>query len=155
MRKSAQIAACLLAATSASLAQAPCPPPTLKVLCNNREVLPAGAPIVPRAFLRIVPGPGCAAVRYEFKEAELTLMRGSRPLLATRTVRKADINMLDFARTYQPGDRLYIFIPFRSLVVVAVDGSKAPYRPPARPPNPPESTSAPTSRTVPASPGYS
>lgn len=137
MRKSVQIAACLLAATSASSAQAPCPPPTLQVLCNNREVPPAGAPIVPHAFLRIVPGPGCGAVRYEFQEAELTLMRGPRPYLPTKTVRQADINMLDFARTYQPGDRLYIFIPFRSLVVVAADGSKAPYRPLARPPKPP------------------
>lgn len=134
MRKLARIAACLLATIGSARAQSSCPPPTLKVLCNNQEVPPAGAPIVPHAFIRITPSLDCpGAVRYEFKEAQLTLSRGPRPYLPTKTVHQADINMLDFARTYQPGDRLYIFIPYRSLVVVAADGSKSPYLPPVRP----------------------
>ena len=126
------LALALLGLTSSAKAQTDCPPPTLKVLCNNQEVPPTGAPLVAHPTLLISPGADCpGAVRYEFTAVEMTLTRGPRPMMPTRTMRPSAINMLDFARTYDTGDRLYVFVPYRNLVVVAADGTKHPYPPPA------------------------
>lgn len=129
MLQSALLLTVALAVSSAVRAQTGCPPPALKVLNKGQEIPLTGAPLVPHVMLQIHSDPSCpGTVRYEFNVAELTLMRSGRPVFQTMVVQQPDINMLEFARVYQPGDRLYIFVPFQNLIAVAADGTKSRYR---------------------------
>jgi hypothetical protein len=132
MRKPAFSIFALLVISGAALAQTSCPPPTITVLCNNQAVPAAGAPLAPRATLQLRPNPACpAGLTYRFTAAELTLLRGPRPLLPTKTVRQPEISLTALLTIAQPGDRLRVFIPYQNLVVVSADGQQHPYPLPA------------------------
>lgn len=59
----------------------------LHVLLNQHEVTSAGATFAPHLTLRVQPDPACARdTRYQVREADVTLIRGRRPLVATQRV---------------------------------------------------------------------
>jgi hypothetical protein len=134
MRKYAALV--LLTTSGAAVAQTNCPPPTLKVLRNNQEVLGTGAALAPRVTLQVSPSPECPdKATYQFKVAELTLMRGQRPLTPTMNVRQPEANLKYFMSVAQPGDRLYVFVSYENLMVVSANGEKSPYSRPMLNPN--------------------
>jgi hypothetical protein len=116
----------LLAGPSA-VAQSPCPP-VLRVLLNQHEVTSVGAAFAPHLTLRVQPDSACAPdTRYQVREAEVTLIRGRRPLLATQRVRTAEVDLTAFAPSAQPGDRLYIFVAYQNLYLIDATGHQRPY----------------------------
>ncbi|MBO2007822.1 hypothetical protein [Hymenobacter negativus] len=117
----------LSAPSGAALAQTNCPPPTLQVLRNNEEVPATGAPLAPHATLRISPSSACSGTRYQCTGVELTLLRGTRPLTPTRTVRRPQVDLTAWLPEARPGDRLYVFVPYKNLLVLAANGSTTPY----------------------------
>jgi hypothetical protein len=122
----------LLVATAApAAAQTDCAQPALKMLLNGKEIPATGHPMAPSVRLRVAPAPGCpTAVSYRVSSAELTLTRGGRPLLPTRSVRQPRVDLRALMSVAQPGDHIYVFIPYQNLSVVAADGSQQPYLPP-------------------------
>lgn len=50
------------------------------------------------------------AMSYQLREAEVTLFRGRRPVLATKLVPTAQVDLLDFAPSAQPGGRIHVFV---------------------------------------------
>jgi hypothetical protein len=116
-----------LTATFAT-AQTNCSAPMLKVLQNGQEVPATGSPLPASAQMRLVPAPGCpAAGSYRATGAEVTLVHAGRPVLPTMMVSQSRIDLRPFQRIAQPGDHLFVFIPYKNLRVVAADGSQAPY----------------------------
>ena len=77
----------ILVTAGAASAQSGCPLPIVKVLRNNQVVPGTGAAFAPKVTLLVSPSPACTdGVSYQFKEAEVTLMRGRRPLTPTKLV---------------------------------------------------------------------
>ncbi|MGY2132985.1 GldM family protein [Hymenobacter sp. HD11105] len=90
-------------------AQTTCPPPQLKAFHNEQQIKTAGSAFSPDITLTLVSDPACAtAASYQVKEAEMTLIRGSRPVLPARAYQGAAIDLTDFGKHAQPGDRLNI-----------------------------------------------
>jgi hypothetical protein len=117
-----------LGAGTAVVAQSLCPPPVLLVVCHQHEVGSAGAVFAPQLTLRVQPASQCAPnERYGFREAEVTLIRGRRPLLATKLVHTAAVDLTDFAPLAQPGDRIHFFVSFQNLYLVGATGEQRPY----------------------------
>ncbi|TGD82484.1 hypothetical protein [Hymenobacter wooponensis] len=127
------LAVALIAATGgAATAQTSCPKPVMKVFRNQQEVPATGAALVPQVTLQVSPNPACAEkVSYQFKDAELTLIRGRRPLLPTKRVSQSSVDLSDMMKLAQPGDRVYVFVPYKNLMVVSADGKRTPYPVPA------------------------
>jgi|GEM_PF-3835086 len=127
MLKPALTALLLLAAPAAGWAQS-CPPPTLQVLRNGQPVPATGSALPASALLRLTPAPGCAAAAgYRATGAEVSLIRRGRPVLATLLVEQPQLDLRPFQSVAQPGDHLYVFIPYQNLRVVAADGTARPY----------------------------
>ena len=127
MRKAVVLLA-MLAPAGAAVAQVTCPPPVVKVWQNNQEVPSAGAPFAPKMTVLVSASPACAhGNSYRFREAEVTLARGRHPVTATMVVHGPEVDLGDFARIAQPGDRIHIFVQYKNLYVVAADGTLRPY----------------------------
>ena len=100
----------------------------MQVWQHNQEVPSTGAAFAPKVTLRVSPNPACAhGDNYRFREAEVTLLRGRRPLMMTKLVHGPEIDLGDFARTARPGDRIYVFVLYKNLYTVAANGTVHPY----------------------------
>ncbi|MCC2547790.1 hypothetical protein LJY25_15165 [Hymenobacter sp. BT175] len=120
-----------LLASTAAVAQSACPP-VVKAWSNNQPVPAKGAPFAGKLRLRVSSAPGCPAnVRYYFKEAQVTPMRGPLPLTPTRIMTDSTGDVTWMGQHTKPGDRLYVFIPYDQLMMVAADGKRTPYPVPA------------------------
>ena len=117
----------LLAASGAARAQPGCPPPTVRVLREGQEVPATGAPLAPRITLQISPDSACDGTRYQCTGIELTLLRGTRPLLPTRLARRPQVDPTAWLPEARPGDRLHVFVPYKNLRLVTPDGHTTPY----------------------------
>lgn len=105
----------------------------LKVLRNNQELPTTGSALAPSVMLQVTPDSECPdQISYQFRTAELTLVRRGRPVMPSLRVSQPQVDLRTWLRVYQPGDRIYIFIPYNSLVVVAADGKQQPYPAPQR-----------------------
>lgn len=132
--KNILLAVAPLAGASGAAAQTGCPGPVLKVLRDQVEVPAAGSALAPSITLQVQPGPKCPGqAHYTFSYAELTLVRDKRPLLPTLSAKQPQVDLRALVQASQPGDRLFIEIPYANLVVVAADGKQQPYRRPGRP----------------------
>ena len=117
-----------LATTSAATAQTSCAAPVVKVLRNGVEIPATGSPMAPGVRLQITPDPACTEkISYRVAAAEVTLMRNGRPLLPTLLVKQPQADLRGFLRHAQPGDRIYVFIPYKNLRVVLPDGTQQPF----------------------------
>jgi hypothetical protein len=106
--------------------------PVLKVLHNGQEVPATGSPLPASAHMRLVSAPGCpAGGSYRATGAEVTLIRAGRPVLPIMLVSQSRLDLRPLQRVAQPGDHLFVFIPYENLLVVAADGSQRPYAKPA------------------------
>ncbi|WBA42421.1 hypothetical protein [Hymenobacter canadensis] len=119
-----------LAATAAT-AQTDCSAPVLQVLHNGQAIPATGSALPASAQMRLVPAPGCpAAGSYCATGAEVTLVRAGRPVLPIMLVPQSRLDLRPLQRIAQPGDHLFVFIPYENLLVVAADGSQRPYAKP-------------------------
>lgn len=119
----------LLAPAGGATAQTHCPPPVVTVLRGQQEVPGAGAAFAATVRVAVAPNPACAdGGTYRFRAAEVTLMRGRRPVLATLLVHQGDADLTALARTAQPGDRIHVFVWYKNLFLVANDGTLRPYQ---------------------------
>ncbi|WP_157547513.1 hypothetical protein [Hymenobacter sp. DG25A] len=125
----------LLFLTTASVAAAQaggCPKPVLKVLRNGVEIPATGSAMAPGIRLQITSDPECREkVSYRVTAAEITLVRGGRPLLPTLLVKQPQADLRGFMPHSRSGDYVYVFIPYKNLRVVSADGTLQPYLPPA------------------------
>ncbi|OON67125.1 hypothetical protein [Hymenobacter sp. CRA2] len=121
-------AVALLAVVRPVAGQTGCALPVVKVLRNNQEVPRSGAPLAPKVTLQVDPAPECPrSSSYRFTDAELTLVRGRRPLVPSIHANGPDVDLSAWMKLVQPGDRIYVFVPYKSLVVVAADGTPQPF----------------------------
>lgn len=122
-----------LASASAATAQTGCASPVVKVLRNGVEIPATGSAMAPIVRLQITSDPECAEnISYRVTTAEITLVRNGRPLLPTLLVKQPQADLRGFLRHAQPGDHVYVFIPYKNLRVVAADGTLLPFLPPAK-----------------------
>lgn len=116
------------------VAQSHCPPPLVNVLLSQHEVLEAGAAFTSHMTVFVRPAPACETdQRYLFREAEVTLLRGRRPVSATRLVHTAEVDLTDFIPFARPGDRIYVFVRYENLYLVGPAGRRRLYANPALP----------------------
>jgi hypothetical protein len=81
------------------------------------------------------PVPACGTdQQYQFREAEVTLLRGRRPVLATWLVHTAEVDLTAVAPFAQPGDRIHVFVRYENLYLVEPTGKRRAYAKPALPP---------------------
>jgi hypothetical protein len=126
--KEALVILAVTAPTSATVGSAACPPPVVQVWQNNQEVPSTGAAFASKVTLRVSPSPACTpGDSYRFREAEVTLIRGGRPLMMTRLVHTPKVNLDEFARSARPGDHIYVFVWYKNLYTVAANGTVHPY----------------------------
>lgn len=122
------LVAALVATAGSTVAQTGCPVPVVKVLHDKQEVSSTGSALVPQVTVQVNASPECSEnVSYQFNEAELTLVRGRRPILPTKHVSQAEVDLSDMMKVVRPGDRVFVFVPFKSLTVVSADGKRTPY----------------------------
>jgi gliding motility-associated protein GldM len=94
----------------------PIPKPEIKCFVGGREANEKqGTPgtAVRSMTLRAIPDAGFATflpddARYRVSRYEVTLVRGKRPALPTKTVSGPEANLSDVVNAYREGDRLYI-----------------------------------------------
>ncbi|ALW84282.1 gliding motility protein GldM [Hymenobacter sedentarius] len=94
----------------------PIPKPTIECFVGGRQVNEKqGTPgtAVRSMTLRAIPDAGFATflpddARYRVSRYEVTLVRGRRPAIATRTVNGPEANLSDIVNAYREGDRIYI-----------------------------------------------
>ncbi|MBC6699201.1 hypothetical protein [Hymenobacter sp. BT190] len=131
------VCSCLIA--TAAIAQVNCSVPVLKVLHNGQEVPATGGPLPASAQMRLMPAPGCQqASSYRATGAEVTLIRAGRPVLPIMLVSQSRLDLRPFQQVAQPGDHLFVFIPYKNLLVVAADGSQSSYAKPTPKPGKPD-----------------
>ncbi|GAB3296945.1 gliding motility protein GldM [Hymenobacter humi] len=94
----------------------PIPKPTIECFVGGRQVNEKqGTPgtAVRSMTLRAIPDAGFATflpddARYRVSSYEVTLVRGRRPAMQTRTINGPEANLSDVVNSYREGDRLYI-----------------------------------------------
>ncbi|QNH61964.1 gliding motility protein GldM [Hymenobacter sediminicola] len=94
----------------------PIPKPEIKCIVGGREANEKqGTPItaVRNLSLKAIPDAGFATflpedARYRVSRYEVTLVRGKRPAMPTRTVNGPDVSLNDVVNSAREGDRLYI-----------------------------------------------
>jgi hypothetical protein len=124
MKRTVLVAALAVAAGSA-MAQTACPVP---VVHDQQEVPSTGSALVPQVTVQVNASAKCPDnVSYQFNEAELTLVRGRRPILPTKRVSQSEVDLSDMMKVVRPGDRVFVFVPFKNLTVVSADGKHTPY----------------------------
>lgn len=117
-----------LTTTSTALAQTDCPVPRIEVLRNGQAVPAAGAPPAAKVTVRVMPDPACPdQASFRFRNARLTLMRGTRPLLPTFLLNRPDADLSGLLRAAQPGDRIHVFIFYKDLLLKTATGEQIPY----------------------------
>ncbi|HEX8350182.1 MAG TPA: gliding motility protein GldM, partial [Hymenobacter sp.] len=94
----------------------PIPKPTIEAFAggrpiNDKQGTPGGA--VRSLTLKAIPDAGFATflpddARFRVSRYEVTLVRGKRPALQTKTISGPTANLSDVADAYREGDRLYI-----------------------------------------------
>jgi hypothetical protein len=99
-------------------------------LVDNQEIPATGRPPASIIKLQLTPAAGCPGQVYRFRNAQITLMRNKRPVLPTLLANQPLVSVKDIISVSQPGDRIYIFIPYKDLAVVSADGKLQPYRQP-------------------------
>ncbi|UOG76383.1 hypothetical protein MTX78_07225 [Hymenobacter tibetensis] len=126
----------VLVALSASLGEAVAQPactPVVRVLHGNLEIPATGSALLPRVTLQVTPDAACPnAVRYQFRSAELTLVRRGRPLLPAIRAHQPQVDFTAWMQVYEPGDRIHIFIPYQHVVMVTANGVAQLYQPPTQ-----------------------
>ena len=141
--KQVLLALILFAPAGEVAAQTHCPPPVIKVLRGTQEIPSAGAPFAAKVRLAVFPNPACAeGGTYQFREAEVTLLRGRRPALPTLLVHRGEADLRALTRIVQPGDRIHVFVWYKNLFRVATDGTLRPYRSPLPDANEPKGIEA-------------
>lgn len=109
-------------------AQTACPPPQLKAFHQEQQVKTTGSALPPSITLTLTSDPACpSAATYQVKKAEMTLIRGRRPILPARNTQGAEVDLSDFAKFARPGDRLYIEV--LEAAATPAGGSPQPYQP--------------------------
>ncbi|WP_310396858.1 gliding motility protein GldM [Hymenobacter sp.] len=94
----------------------PIPKPTIEAFVGGRPVNEKqGTPgtAVRSMTLRAIPDAGFATflpddARYRVSRYEVTLVRGKRPAIPTRTINGPEANLSDVVNAYREGDRLYV-----------------------------------------------
>jgi gliding motility-associated protein GldM len=94
----------------------PIPRPDIKCFVGGREANEKqGTPgtAVRSMTLRAIPDAGFATflpddARYRVSRYEVTLVRGKRPAIPTRTINGPEANLSDVVNAYREGDRLYV-----------------------------------------------
>ena len=94
----------------------PIPKPTIEAFVGGRPVNEKqGTPgtAVRSMTLRAIPDAGFLTflpedARYRVSRYEVTLVRGKRPALQTKTINGPDANLSDVVNAYREGDRLYV-----------------------------------------------
>ena len=103
-----------------AFAQKNCSVPKLQVLQDKQEVNLEGSALPATITLALTDKPGCATdMAYQFTGAELTLVRDKRPLLPTMSVKQSEVDLTEFRKIYQTGDRIFIEIPGRNIAKVS------------------------------------
>ncbi|AYA36836.1 hypothetical protein D3Y59_07060 [Hymenobacter oligotrophus] len=103
----------------------------VSVLRNGETVTAAGAAMASAVRLQLSSDPACSEkANYRCKYAELTLLRAGRPVLPTIRAYKPDVDLSAWVRAAMPGDKIYVFVPYTNLTVVAPDGTQLPYAQP-------------------------
>jgi hypothetical protein len=111
-----------------ALAQSNCPTPVLKVYQDNQEVNVEGSAMPASVKLVLTASPDCApATAYQLTGAEVTLLRGKRPILPTRKFDKPEMDLTDFKKVYQPGDRLFVSVPASGVTMTSGGGKQEKY----------------------------
>jgi hypothetical protein len=104
----------------------------VQVLLSQQPVSEAGAAFTPHLTVRVRPAPACGTdQRYQFREAEVTLLRGRRPVLMTKLVHTAQVDLTDLTPFARPGDRIYVFVRYENLYLVGPTGTRRLYAKPA------------------------
>ncbi|KUG07240.1 hypothetical protein ASU33_12770 [Solirubrum puertoriconensis] len=100
----------------------------VSVLREGQAITTAGAAMAPTIKLQLTSDPACSdKASYRCKYAELTLMRAGRPVFPAIRAYKSDVGLSAWVRAARPGDKIYVFVPYQNLTVVAADGSQQPY----------------------------
>jgi gliding motility-associated protein GldM len=94
----------------------PIPKPEIKCFVGGREANEKqGTPgtAVRSMTLRAIPDAGFATflpedARYRVSRYEVTLVRGKRPAIPTRTINGPEANLSDVVNAYREGDRVYV-----------------------------------------------
>lgn len=127
-----------LAATASAVAQTSCAPPVLKVFCNGEEIPATGGPMARVVRLQVTPDADCPEpVSYQVSNAQVTLIRRGRPVLPSLSVKQPTVDLRAWVSVCQPGDHINVFIPYQNLTMVAANGARRPYLPPAAKPSQP------------------
>ncbi|UYZ64688.1 hypothetical protein [Hymenobacter weizhouensis] len=125
-----------LACASVAAAQTKCAVPVLKLLRNGQEIPATGSAPAPTVTLQVAAEPGCPSpASYRFRQAQATLVRQGRPVLPALLITQPQADLTPLLRAARPGDQVYVFIPYGSLVTVAADGKQQPYQPPQAAPS--------------------
>jgi len=99
----------MLASGSWAMGQNKCSDYDLKVYQNGQEVDMKNSPLVSSLSLVLVNDPNCTeTVACQFRSAELTLVREKTPVLPAIKTDKPEVDLTEFRKVYQPGDRLVI-----------------------------------------------
>ncbi|GGF11446.1 hypothetical protein [Hymenobacter cavernae] len=99
----------MLVCSSWAFGQTKCADYDLKVYQNGQEVDMKNSPLVSSLSLVLVNDPDCAQMAAcQFRSAELTLVREKTPVLPAIITDKPDVDLTEFQKVYQPGDRLVI-----------------------------------------------
>ncbi|MVN79258.1 hypothetical protein GO988_23240 [Hymenobacter sp. HMF4947] len=115
----------LLSGTGAS-AQPSCPPPQLRVFYQQQPVALTGSPLVSAVTLTLDQAAACQTpLTYEFKTAQLTLVRAKRRLLPPLTVTTSHVDLTAFRQVYHPGDIIYVEL--HGVTLTAAPGRPLPY----------------------------
>jgi hypothetical protein len=99
----------MLASGGWAIGQNKCSDYDLKVYQNGQEVDLTRSPLVSSLSLVLVSDPNCTeTATCQFRSAELTLVREKTPVLPAIITDKPDVDLTEFRKVYQPGDRLVI-----------------------------------------------
>ncbi|OUJ72314.1 hypothetical protein BXP70_18825 [Hymenobacter crusticola] len=121
----------LLAAAEEAVAQIDCSAPILKVLSNNQEIPATGSVLTPQITLRVTSPDDCSEqVHYRFRNALMTLVRRGRPVIPSSIVNQSNVNLAQWMKYCQPGDRITLFISYHDIAIVKANGSLQPYAQP-------------------------
>ena len=118
----------LLLLTALTPVQTDCTRPVIRLLHASQPVLATGSPLLPEVRLEVAPAAGCPEQRYRFRNIELTLLRNGRPVLPTRVVQTAQLDLRSFRQFYATGDQLVLFIAYHNLALVSAEGELTPLR---------------------------
>ena len=99
----------MLASGNWAFGQTNCADYNLKVYQNGQEIDMKNSPLFPSLNLVLVNDSSCTATAIcQLKRAELSLLRGTTLLLPTIKTDKPEVDLTEFKKVYQPGDRLVI-----------------------------------------------